>query len=789
MKRFLLLFTLALLPVSTLLAARQATASGRVIDEKGAPVEFATVILLQAEKQVAGMTTDADGCFSLKVAAGDYTLRIQYVGYQTLSRDLQLEEGAELGDFVLCSSATEIEDVVVQAQIVRREADRFVVDVANSPVAVGKDGAEMLKTAPGVWIDNDKISINGKSGSKVYVNERELKMESEQLLTYLRSLRAEDIQKIEVIPVSGADYDADSSAGIIKITLKRKRDDGMEGSVSYSTQQGDYTNSHSPYGNINYHHGRFDLYLTAWGYLGDEKARSEERTEYNLSTTQLQARSRMLNDYGNWGAKIGGVAEVAPHHSIGAEFEYWTKDGGGSVPSVTEIRQAGTSVFNHSNYLPDEKLDDYSVALNYIVQLDTLGSDLKLLLDYTHRNSATVNDNSTRRIAGTDERDSLYRDRTDSRYRIFTANLAWEKVLSSKWQLRAGAKYTRNDMRNGSEYRYLNDGAWIPSSVSDYRVDYVENIAAAYAVASAQLGRFGITAGLRGEYTHTEGKTGDVRQNYFSLFPNANLAWNMEKSGKHMLIANYARTIARPSFWQLTPVRQQISDYTYQCGNPELEPSYQNDFSLTLVLFHKYTLTATSSITKGAMQFLMEIDPNDSRNLVMTTRNFPDKNDWGLSLTLPIQITKWWSWNTNAVWLNRSERTYVDSPLRHNVLFQCYTAMTFQLPAKFVLETSYFGQNTLRSANIELSPIHNLNFSLKKRLFNDRLTLSASLNNVLDRKNRFTTVQDEFVRVLDVRQEWCGRNCQFRITYNFRTGKNFRSRSVESGAGEEKGRL
>lgn len=246
MKRFLLLFTLALLPVSTLLAARQATASGRVIDEKGAPVEFATVILLQAEKQVAGMTTDADGCFSLKVAAGDYTLRIQYVGYQTLSRDLQLEEGAELGDFVLCASATEIEDVVVQAQIVRREADRFVVDVANSPVAVGKDGAEMLKTAPGVWIDNDKISINGKSGSKVYVNERELKMESEQLLTYLRSLRAEDIQKIEVIPVSGADYDADSSAGIIKITLKRKRDDGMEGSVSYSTQQGDYTNSHSP---------------------------------------------------------------------------------------------------------------------------------------------------------------------------------------------------------------------------------------------------------------------------------------------------------------------------------------------------------------------------------------------------------------------------------------------------------------------------------------------------------------------------------------------------------------
>ena len=74
--------------------------------------------------------------------------------------------------------------------------DRFVVDVANAPAAIGKDGIELLERAPGVWVDDEKISINGKSGSKVYVNDRELRMEPAQLLTYLRSLRADDIQKI-----------------------------------------------------------------------------------------------------------------------------------------------------------------------------------------------------------------------------------------------------------------------------------------------------------------------------------------------------------------------------------------------------------------------------------------------------------------------------------------------------------------------------------------------------------------------------------------------------------------
>ena len=237
MKKLIFLIVILALAAANAFAARIYPAEGRVVDEQGQAVEYATVVLLKGSDQVAGMATDDTGRFVLKVPSGEYTLSVQYLGFDPVVRQVRVEENNDLGEIVMKSSATRIEGVVVKAQLIRREADRFVVDVANAPAAIGKDGIELLERAPGVWIDDEKISINGKSGSKVYVNDRELRMEPEQLLTYLRSLRAEEIQKIEVVPTTGADYDADSSGGIIRITLRKRRENGLDGSLSMRTTQ------------------------------------------------------------------------------------------------------------------------------------------------------------------------------------------------------------------------------------------------------------------------------------------------------------------------------------------------------------------------------------------------------------------------------------------------------------------------------------------------------------------------------------------------------------------------
>lgn len=246
MKKLILLILLLAMAAANATAARMYPAGGRVVDEQGQAVEYATVVLLRGGEQVAGMATDDAGRFELKVPTGEYTLSIQYLGFAPVLRQVRVEADNDLGDIVLKSSSTQIEGVVVKAQLIRREADRFVVDVANAPAAIGKDGIELLERAPGVWVDDEKISINGKSGSKVYVNDRELRMEPAQLLTYPAFARADDIQKIEVVPTTGADYDADSSGGIIRITLRKRRENGMEGSLSVDSRLGRWVRSVNP---------------------------------------------------------------------------------------------------------------------------------------------------------------------------------------------------------------------------------------------------------------------------------------------------------------------------------------------------------------------------------------------------------------------------------------------------------------------------------------------------------------------------------------------------------------
>ena len=177
-------------------SAQRFTISGRIVDDQAKQIPYATVVLLEEGDQASGGVTDSEGNFSLVATAGSYQLHVSYIGYKSISKEISIEGDLALGAILLEEDSANIDEVVVTAQLIRREADRFVVDVANSPIAMGKDGEELLKSAPGVWIQDDKISINGSSGAKIYLNDREVKMEDEQLIAYLRSLRAEEIQRI-----------------------------------------------------------------------------------------------------------------------------------------------------------------------------------------------------------------------------------------------------------------------------------------------------------------------------------------------------------------------------------------------------------------------------------------------------------------------------------------------------------------------------------------------------------------------------------------------------------------
>lgn len=786
MKKLIFLIVILALAAANAFAARIYPAEGRVVDEQGQAVEYATVVLLKGSDQVAGMATDDTGRFVLKVPSGEYTLSVQYLGFDPVVRQVRVEENNDLGEIVMKSSTTRIEGVVVKAQLIRREADRFVVDVANAPAAIGKDGIELLERAPGVWIDDEKISINGKSGSKVYVNDRELRMEPEQLLTYLRSLRAEEIQKIEVVPTTGADYDADSSGGIIRITLRKRRENGLDGSLSMRTTQNGRHHFYTPSGNINIHTGRLDLYASAWADLGKDTAVSDEHTDYTTGDTNLTSHSEIAERDRNFGGSIGSVFEISPKHSIGAEFEYWRNNEKGPNDSYTDFTDAGVVTRTQSRYDTRNIRNNYSATFNYIYKLDTLGSTLKLLADYTRRETEAGNDNFSRITSPTTAVDSTYRDNSSSLYDITTATLALDKKFSPRWSLRAGAKFTYNDMHNDALYEYLKGDAWTRNDNQSFTIDYTENIAAAYAVASAQLGRWGLVAGLRGEYTHTTGKS--VGQDYFSLFPNANVSFALSKEKGWSLIAQYARTIERPRFWCLNPQRMQISDYTYQTGNPSLDPAFKQDVNLTLVAAHKYTLTAGVQLVSGEIQQTIQADPENPDLLQLAWVNYDRTKNYYVSVNLPFQPAKWWQLNANFTYMRHGERVEQHgAETFYNWAFGSIST-TFTLPAKFYIDLSYNYQSRIDLGNCWVEPDHRLQAGVKKR-FGDRFTASFSVQNLLDQGQVIGAHGDGFVRTMNARQTWSNRSFRIGLTYNFKSGKAFKRKAVEAGSADEKSRL
>lgn len=787
MKKILLLTTLAILTLTSASAAGQGSVSGRVADPKGAPVTFATAILLQNNDQIAGAVTDTDGKFSLSARGGKYTLTIQIIGYNTLTREIMVEGNTDLGDIELQPSEVEIEAVEVTSKLITRKADRFVVDVANSNQAIGKTGEELLKLAPGVWVVNDEISINGASGTKVYINDRQVRESGADLLAYLRTIQADEIQRIEVIPISGADYDADSKGGIIKITLKRSRNAGLTGTANIRGTFNEYGSySVTPNVKINYNKGKLNLNAMVYAGPTSDIAESDEVTNYKHSADTIRAHSDMPSDlYAEFGGRIGAVYDITDRHSIGAEFAYdGQSDYNSHTNSQTDIIRGGIpSASNTSLYDSRQGFGRSSATLNYIFRTDTLGSTLKIIGDYTFRTRPTRSTYNIHSIEAGLASDTTYTNDAASEFSVAVASADFEKVFSPKVTMKVGLKYTRNDVYTNSVYTSGNN-----TTLSQYnrKARYNENIPAVYASANATLGRWGLAGGLRAEYTYSPTSGEYKGQNYASLFPNLNVSYGLKADGSYSLIAQYSRSITRPNFWALDPTRVQISDFTYQDGNPDLKPTITNRVSLTAVMAYKYTVTIGASLSKNDINMDAEANGDEIR---YSFYNYGKVNKYYITANLPVSPAKWCNINVQLTDCYYGQVRDKNKALSYSNMFNGSISTDFTLPKRWIIEASYNYMSSVVMGTLSMEPTHDIGVSLKKLMLDDRLTITLSGSNLLNQAQRTSVNNADFSRHTVIRQMWNSRKWTASISYKFNSGKQFRSRGVESAAAEATSRM
>lgn len=376
---------LALLFVATLAtsAFSQIKVTGKVIDSKKAPLEFANIVF-QATDTLFGTYANEQGIFELKAIKGNYTLKISMLGYNPYEKEILLQSNTDLGEIQLSESAKALQEIVVKARRISRMADRFILNLAGDSTIFGKNGTDILNTSPGVFIQerDGTISINGKSGTQVYVNERPLHLGGTDLVRYLQNLKAEDIQRIEVLPNAGSEYDASIKGGIVKITLKHRRDDGMDGSagVVYYFSPREKVSLFSPSYSMNYRNNRLSLY-TQLNYDADRKI---EHVNQEMNTWSIDQHVSGTTDFpystNTRQIRLGGFYDLNDKQSVGLELYYANVlRKNQSFPDLTETT-AGNSTNVTGIYNGKNNNDNYSASANYLLQLDSLG----LRGEYTH---------------------------------------------------------------------------------------------------------------------------------------------------------------------------------------------------------------------------------------------------------------------------------------------------------------------------------------------------------------------------------------------------------------------
>lgn len=116
---------------------------------------------------------------------------------------------------------------------------------------------------------------------------------------------------------------------------------------------------------------------------------------------------------------------------------------------------------------------------------------------------------------------------------------------------------------------------------------------------------------------------------------------------------SYSRRIDRPGYQQLNPFRYFLDPYTYQQGNPNLQPQITDNYEASYTFKQLYTITFNFSHTSDAMTQITK--QNDSTHTTfITTENLNSKDNYGVNINLPIHVTEWWTSSNNISIFNNT---------------------------------------------------------------------------------------------------------------------------------------
>ncbi len=276
----------------------------------------------------------------------------------------------------------------------------------------------------------------------------------------------------------------------------------------------------------------------------------------------------------------------------------------------TIINKDGTS-YTWSKNKEDSRSYNNSINLNYELKTDSLGSKLNVNAAYLNYKRFQFTDNMTyksninRDVLG--KSTQLLQDLPQI-INNFSGMADYIQKFKNDLTISVGGNYNKTKTDNDTKNTTYFVDPEKPTKLAPNHFIYDENIYGFYLTAEKKFSeKFSGKVGARYEITNSLGTSDNpptealkrIERNYNNFLPY--LSFNYAINDKNNLSYSFSSRMRRPSFWEINPVVNKLTDDNYTQNNPFVKASSTYNQELMYMYKNSYFVVLNHSYIKDAI--------------------------------------------------------------------------------------------------------------------------------------------------------------------------------------------
>ena len=758
------------------------------IVEKGSnhPLQYATISIidLTTNSLVTGGISDEKGWFNIDVPQGRYKILFEYISYEpaALIRDIT-ETSLDLGTISLELNVETLEQVEIVAErtSVEIKLDKKIYNIGKDLTVRGGTVSDVLDNIPSVSVDVEGVvALRGNNDVRILINGKPSGLVGLNNSDALRQLPADAIERVEVITSPSGRYDAEGTAGILNIILRRSKLLGFNGAV---TANAGYPKRLGLSGNVNYRTGDLNFFNTSSLINRFNPGNASTYTNFTNGAQQIEDRE-FEREQKNINTSIGLEWFLNEKTTFSTSLQYRNSAGSNNTLNLIQTINDNVDILSNSARNDDENTKDNT--LQYGFDFDKSFGDSP-----DHKFSFSFQMEETGDFEKSQIKDSSRPNEqvtTDEAQERLFVQVDYVWPLSNKSQIEIG--YQGRFLTLDTDYIVLQEleessGEFVRNDGLSNTLIYREYVNAAYTQFGSKIERqFSYLLGLRMEHSEitidqlTIGL--DEVKRYYNFFPSVNLAYEFNEDKNITL--GYNRRIRRPRSRLINPFPSRSSANNLFQGNPDLNPSYSNVIDLGYYenygkvsvngsIYYSHATDVFIFITEETGDFVI-IGGTEVPVVRRTPINLATNDRYGFEFTLTLKPSNKWNINGNFNFFKSvTKGEYEETDFgADNLSWFIRLNNKYTLPGKVDWQTRMNYRGPREDAQNKTQGIFSINMAFSKDLFKDQASLTFTVNDLLNSRIRNTkTTTSNFIATREFQRRV--RTVNLAFTYRFNQKK------------------